>query len=82
MSSEYWIKTKIYLSMPPETVAIDLIVQTIRDYLANNERPVSIARPTTPTVTPSVNIGRPRMFSGSGSFSTVYGSSPPPARPH
>ena len=51
--------------------------------MSNNERPVVSGRPTTPVgLTPPVNVGRPRMFSGSGSFSTMYGSSPPPARPH
>ena len=59
-------------------VAIDLIVQNIGDYLSNKE--AAVPRPTTPGCGPSTT--RPRMFSGSGSFSTMYGSSPPPARPH
>ena len=80
---EFCLPTKKYADViiprgADNQVAIDLIVQNIGDYLSNKEHVVP--RPTTPGSGPPTT--RPRMFSGSGSFSTMYGSSPPPARPH
>ena len=84
---EFCLPTKKYADViiprgADNEVAIDLIVQNIGDYLSNKEQhQVPVPRPTTPGSGP-LPTTRPRMFSGSGSFSTLYGSSPPPARPH